>query len=173
MCIFQNYTLIVERGTCFSVISRRIICSLYENAINTAKQSHFFRLLNPQNLSILASGTIKVNNGGKELDPQGQHLACFVGGMIAIGAKIFQRNDLGIARKLVDGCIWAYESTPSGIMPETFYAVACTDDCQWNETRWQRGILDRHGDSEHNVERIIQDQQLPPGFTTFRIAGIS
>lgn len=106
-----------------------------------------------------------MNDEGQELDPQGQHLACFTAGMIAIGAKIFERDDLSIGRRLVDGCIWAYESMPSGIMPETFHVVPCSDNCQWNETRWHQGILDRKSEPGHDVKSIIEDQRLPPGFT--------
>lgn len=59
--------------------------------------------------------------------------------MFALGAKVFDRKeDLDIAAKLTDGCVWAYETTASGIMPETFVAIPCDDrkECSWNETKW-------------------------------------
>ena len=48
-----------------------------------------------------------------------QHLVCFAGGMVGIGAKSFEhREDLDTARKLVDGSIWAYESMENGLITE-------------------------------------------------------
>ena len=139
---------------------------LYEGSIDTAKQHNFFRPLNPANLDILVSGSVRVNNDKAELDPQGQHLVCFTGGMIAIGAKIFGRDELETARKLVDGCIWSYESTISGIMPETFHVIPCTDDCRWEDSKWHEGILTRHDTALHDsAESYIQSERLSPGFT--------
>ena len=139
--------------------------TLYEGSIDAAKKHHFFRPLNPENLDILIAGGVRVDNGRAELDPQGQHLVCFAGGMIAIGAKIFQREDLDIGRKLVNGCVWAYESFSTGIMPETFHAIPCTDDCQWSETKWHDGVMSRAGDSQHDARTRIEQGRLPPGFT--------
>ena len=55
--------------------------------------------------------------------------------MVGITAKIFERlDDLVIARKLVDGCIWAYELMLTGIMLESFSVVPYPDpdDCAWS-----------------------------------------
>jgi hypothetical protein len=72
---------------------------LYEGAIETAKKNLFFRPMIPQNQNILISGTVRTTTlGTVKLDPEGQHLACFAGGMVALGAKIFNRtDDLAIA----------------------------------------------------------------------------
>ena len=122
--------------------------------------------MNPASLDILISGVMKVEDGKSKLEPQGQHLVCFAGGMIAMGDRIFKRNEMDIARKLIDGCIWAYESTATGIMPETFHAVPCSDDCQWDENKWHEGILTRHeADSKGSAENYIREERLPPGFT--------
>lgn len=140
--------------------------TLYEGSINSAKEHNFFRPLSPRNLDILISGTIRAADERLELEPQGQHLVCFAGGMVGIGAKIFERDEVGIARKLVEGCIWAYESTPTGIMPETFHAVACKeDDCQWDEAKWHQEILARQNDRQGDANIHIRDKRLPPGFT--------
>jgi mannosyl-oligosaccharide alpha-1,2-mannosidase len=59
--------------------------------------------------------------------------------MFAIGSKIFNlKGDLEIGSKLTDGCVWAYESTATGIMPESFEVLPCADmdNCAWNETRY-------------------------------------
>lgn len=144
--------------------------NLYERAIDAAKQHLFFRPMTPQNEDILVSGSARKNTlGSIKLEPEGQHLACFAGGMVAIGAKIFNRSDeLDVARKLVDGCIWAYNSTPTGIMPEAFHLIPCADpdDCAWNTERWHEGVKDRSGlGRPTDAAGIIDEDGLQPGFT--------
>ena len=84
--------------------------------------------------------------------------------MIGIGSQIFSKDDLSIARKLVDGCIWAYESMPSGIMPETFRAIPCTGDCQWDEKKWHDEIQSYNVEYSGPAEDIIREKGLQPGF---------
>ena len=139
--------------------------SMYEDAIETAKKHLFFQPMNKDNLNILISGSIQVNKGRKDLDSQGQHLVCFAGGMMGIGAKIFDRDDLSVARKLVDGCIWAYASMPSGIMPETFHALPCDIDCQWDRGKWQQAVLDRDPNFMGAAADLTNGRRLPLGFT--------
>lgn len=76
---------------------------------------------------ILVSGLVGSDgNAAPILEPSCQHLVCFAGGMVAIAAKIFEcPNDLPIARKLVDGCIWACQSMPTGIMAEVSPFIPC------------------------------------------------
>jgi len=108
---------------------------LYESFIDVAKQHFFFRPMVPDEADILISGNVRVISGAITLDPQGQHLACFIGGMVAMASRIFDRPDeLALGRKLTDGCIWAYRAMPSGIMPEMFQATPCgkRKDCPWN-----------------------------------------
>jgi mannosyl-oligosaccharide alpha-1,2-mannosidase len=67
------------------------------------------------------------------------HLVCFAGGMFALGGVIFDRpEDITIGKKLTDGCIWAYNVTATGIMPEDFYLSKCESktNCEWNETKY-------------------------------------
>jgi mannosyl-oligosaccharide alpha-1,2-mannosidase len=110
---------------------------LYEYAIDTAKEQLFFRPLTISNADILISGNAHITPGlPRTLDPEGQHLSCYIGGMLGVGSRIFDRpDDLPIARKLVNGCLWAYHSMPTGIMPESFHVTPCTDpdDCPWVE----------------------------------------
>lgn len=67
------------------------------------------------------------------------HLTCFIGGMYGLGGKIFGREkDIETAKKLTDGCVWAYQSMPSGLMPEGSIVVPCPtlEKCEFNETLW-------------------------------------
>ena len=142
---------------------------MYERAIGVAKEILFFRPLNPQNLDILLSGTATVIDGKAELDPHAKHLACFIGGMVALAAKIFNNPaDLPIAEKLTYGCIWAYESTASGIMPDSFHAAKCpngSNTCQWDEKLWHDAIVAENLGAEERIPGdLIRENSLPAGF---------
>ena len=137
---------------------------MYELAIDAAKEHLFYKFKNPQNLDLLMSGT----RSHGMLIPEGQHLVCFVGGMVGIGAKIFNRDELDTARKLVDACIWAYEAIPQGIMPEVFSLMMCENDCKWNQTEWQEIIQKSAGDFHGTFEELLEDKRIPPGFATIR-----
>lgn len=156
---------------------------MYTYAANTAKQHSFYRPMTPDNADILLAAAIHVNKDdqGKEvamLDHEGQHLVCFVGGMLAIGAKLLQQpDDLDIARRLTDGCIWTYGSMPHGIMPETFRMVPCpskSGTCGWDEEAWKLSVLERAGKNVENLrdeeiyalaDQVISEKRLPKGFT--------
>lgn len=120
---------------------------MYEMAIETSKKYLFFRPMLPDNRDVLLSGSVAIRVESDEvkfsLQPEGTHLTCFLGGMLAIGAKIFDRSsDLDLARKVTDGCVWAYEATTTGIMPEHYLAVPCRNgvQCTWNETKYHELI---------------------------------
>ncbi len=121
---------------------------MYEMAVETTKKYLLFRPMLPGGRNILLSGVLRTSGrlddeGDLSLKPEGTHLTCFAGGMFAIGAKIYNReSDIDIARKLTDGCVWAYEATMTGIMPERYLAVPCQNQerCDWNETLYNRMV---------------------------------
>eukprot|EP00960_Hanusia_phi_P049936 759888-Hanusia_phi.AAC.1 len=50
-----------------------------------------------------------------------EHLACFVPGMLALGASQLKGNrssELGLAKKLMESCIYMYQSSPTGLAPD-------------------------------------------------------
>ena len=138
---------------------------MYADSIDVVKKNLLIRPLNQDNLDILMPVNGRVNDGGFDLDPQGQHLVCFAADVIGIGAKIFERDELAIARKLIDGCMWAYEAMPTGIMPETFHMIPCAAGCDWNETEWSEGVLRRQNDPQDAAAEQIAGKRLRPGFT--------
>lgn len=149
---------------------------MYLTAIESAKQYLFFQPLNPNNKDMLVSGTLKRRSAGNiHLVPQGEHLSCFAGGMVALGSKIFgHSDDLETARQLVDGCLWAYESMPSGIMPEIFTAIPCRaadiGSCVWSNATWYDAV-ERHVRQNPNqqafahqpAQNVIMQNSLPQG----------
>jgi mannosyl-oligosaccharide alpha-1,2-mannosidase len=149
---------------------------MYEIVIEIAKKYLFFRPLTPGNEDILISGELRaVADGQVNLISKGQHLGCFVGGMVGIGSKIFSRpDDLEIAKKLTNGCVWAYASQVTGIAPEIFTVINCLpdDDCEWSDEKWHKAVQEVNifektpgKTMEEMVRLTIQDHHLAPGFT--------
>ena len=155
---------------------------MYEAAIKPIQEHIFFRPTLPDNPDILISGNVRSTRSGTS-EPvvrhqsKGQHLACFTGGMVGMGAKMFNRpNDLSIARKLVDGCIWAYNHTQTGIMPEIFMMQRCkdTEKCEWDAAAYHDAALteipgDSHSqkiqDKTQKAEYLLKENRIPLGFT--------
>jgi mannosyl-oligosaccharide alpha-1,2-mannosidase len=148
---------------------------LYIKFIVAAKKLLFFRPLNPDNLDILISGDIRINSDGPQLTTVGQHLGCFVGGMVGIASRIFERSDeLEIAKKLTNGCVWAYDSQVTGVAPEIFGLADCQskDQCTWSKEEWYEHIRSRSGFErnvgqtyEQVVESTIAERRIALGFT--------
>lgn len=124
--------------------------ALHENTVEAVKKHLLFRPLAKDEPDVLFSAKLKVS-ADKKTQPSQKiqreyevtHLTCFLGGMFAMGARIFgSEEDLEIGRRLTDGCVWAYSSMPSGIMAEYAQITPCqnTESCTWNETEWYLGI---------------------------------
>jgi len=141
--------------------------TMYEKFIEVAKKELFFRPMNVGDEDILIAGAVNRVAGEKiALNPELQHLSCFTGGMVAIAGKIFNRpEEVEIGAKLADGCIWAYKSTLSGIMPETFTAVPCKNKnkCPWDTQTWLDAV-DSTTD-EAGLRYKIGYEKLVPGMT--------
>lgn len=119
--------------------------TMYLASMEPTIEKLLFRPMTPENLDILISGEVvsQYNYTTEEVyetqHAKGEHLTCFVGGMLAMGGKIFNRPDhVEYGRKVTEGCIWSYNATTSGIMPESFYAAPCESktSCEWNETAY-------------------------------------
>ncbi|KAK6005854.1 hypothetical protein QM012_007496 [Aureobasidium pullulans] len=133
--------------------------TLYEQSIDAVTKHLLFRPMTPQDADILFVGEYSARAPSKEgavegtFKPEGAHLSCFAGGMYAMAAKIFGRDeDLEIGAKLTEGCVWAYNATATGIMPEHFLVSQCKSmtDCKWNETKYWED-LDPYAESRTKV----------------------
>ena len=145
---------------------------MYMMSVDAAMQHLFFRPMVSSLSNVLFSGNAQAGRGGRvSLDPQVQHLTCFVGGMLAVGARLFENDThLDAARRLVDGCIWAYGVMPTGIMPEIFNVVPCESatTCKWEESAWKYAISKRFALVQYKpevIEKAIKDERLPEGVT--------
>ena len=140
--------------------------TMYESAADAVIDTLIFRSMIPdEERNIFGSGLILTHNSenpraASNFHGEGTHLTCFAGGMFAVGAKIFEREgDLDRAKKLTDGCVWAYETTDTGIMPELFHTIPCKSltECPWNETIWNEE-LDPYADSREQ-QRVAQKER--------------
>lgn len=136
--------------------------TLYERSTDAVTKHLLFRPMTPQDADILFVGEYNAHVPSREgalegsFKPEGAHLSCFAGGMYAMGAKIFGRDeDLEIGAKLTEGCVWAYNATATGIMPEHFLVAQCESmtDCKWNKTKYWED-LDPYAESRLQVNLI-------------------
>ncbi|CAG8982000.1 hypothetical protein HYALB_00004868 [Hymenoscyphus albidus] len=138
---------------------------MYEKFMKVARKDLFFRPMTMGDEDILIAGSVMRTAGGPiTLKPELQHLACFTGGMVAIAGKIFDNpDDVEDGARLANGCVWAYRSTVSGIMPETFTAVPCKDrkTCSWDQKTWMKAVLESGDETE--VSDKVMYNKLAPG----------
>lgn len=159
--------------------------TMYETAMDTVRKYLLFRPMIKENRDVRFAATVAVSDpdpeeGGERLldyQYEGTHLTCFAGGMFAVGAKLFGLDgDMDIAAKLTDGCVWAYESTKTGIMPEGFEVLPCEDvnSCEWNETRYRDALDPYAGSRIQQTDALYQRQgQLAQGNNDLKASSIS
>ena len=142
---------------------------LYTGSMSAAIKHTIYRPMTPDNADILVAGGARSQSESSALlDPRGEHLVCFTGGMFALGGKLFDMPEhVEIGRKLTDGCIWSYKALPLGVMPEVFQMVPCQDklNCNWNETLWREEVSKYVSlGSEQDVDEYIKNARIPKGF---------
>jgi mannosyl-oligosaccharide alpha-1,2-mannosidase len=130
--------------------------------MDTAINNLFFRPMTPKQDDILISGNCDVLEDGPSLDPESEHLSCFIGGLYALGGRLFANATyLDTGAKLTRGCIYAYKSFPTGVMPERYNMVKCPGSdpkmpCKWDEDLY----------AAECEKRPQYREGLPKGFTT-------
>ncbi|KAI7952474.1 hypothetical protein MJO29_008105, partial [Puccinia striiformis f. sp. tritici] len=110
-----QYTFGVMANSYYKYLVEHI--KMYTSAIESARE-HLIRTYNLE------------SNGGKNLtvigdiawgmfNPSLNHLTCFLGAMIGLGSQLLGwKQDLDLALEHADACVWAYESTTTGVGPE-------------------------------------------------------
>jgi len=154
---------------------------MYRRAAAVASEHLLFRPMTPDNADILFAGDAHARSADPddvELQPDGQHLSCFAGGMFGLGAKLYgmPASDLATAEKLTRGCAWAYAAFPTGLMPETFSLLPCAShtDCAWNETRWEEEGDERYPKGFRYVRDaryMLRPEAIESVFLLYRMTG--
>ncbi|KAK4239541.1 glycoside hydrolase [Achaetomium macrosporum] len=158
---------------------------LTQTFMDAAKRHLFFRpMIPPSDLSsnnnnnnnndILISGTVHIDQqtGEPHLDPETEHLTCFIGGTFALAGRLLHsEEDVRVGAGLTRGCVYAYRAFPRGLMPERFRMVPCKHDddevmkkkkgkaCKWDEDRWME-------EREKQERMQLRGTDFPKGFTT-------
>lgn len=132
---------------------------MFKTFADTADKHFLFRPMLPNQEDVLLPGNINMADGEPVLDPETEHLACFVGGMWGLAGRLFEQPaDVDRGAKLTNGCVFAYRSFPTGMMPERIDLAPCKSrlHCPWDEKLW---IKERD-------KRPEWKSHLPKGFTT-------
>ncbi len=130
--------------------------------MDTAMDNLFFRPMIPGGEDILISGNCDVLQDRPRLDPESEHLSCFIGGLYALGGRLFNNDEyLEVGAKLARGCAYAYKSFPTGIMPERYNMALCPGQnhrqgCAWDDAAF----------ATEAGKRKEYKTTLPKGFTT-------
>lgn len=100
---------------------------MFEEAVDSARQWLIRGIHTVPNAPLLIFG----HSNGKSFQPKLEHLTCFAGGTIGLGARLLpnRQRDLSHAQRVTEACWWAYNATATGIGPEeiTFYRDRDTD----------------------------------------------
>lgn len=150
---------------------------MYRKAMDVITKHLLFRPMLPDNQDILFAGTTYIHDGRPDLDPEGQHLSCFAGGMYLLGGKTFGIEEhLKIGERLTRGCVWAYNAFPTGLMPEIFSMIPCASQsgCEWDADRWAtegnqklaKGLRDAR-----DPRYILRPEAIESVFLLYRITG--
>lgn len=105
---------------------------VYEASIDKAKKVLYVDIGLVPNTPILAIGKLE---GGSRLIPEIEHLTCFAGAMLGLGAKLLNREqDMVDAERFTQSCYWLSAATATGLQPEVVQFYDENDyDYAWHE----------------------------------------
>lgn len=142
---------------------------MHERSMDASHQHLLYRPMTPAKDDVLFPGVVHVSDNKASLETSAGHLQCFTGGMFALGGKLLSNTThVDIGSRLAKGCVWAYDSMSTGVMPETFRLAACPDlsGCEWSESAWHEAVLKAETpDGTLSAEKVISDNRLPKAFT--------
>ena len=144
---------------------------IYQRAIPQLIDHLLFKPILPDDPDVLVAGILHAKSLHEyTFEPRGEHLACFAGGMLALGGRLFSNTThIDIGRKLTDGCTWVYRnSAPLGIMPEIFRIKPCdwTGNCTWNEVDDSRPPI-----VIEDPRYLLRPEAIESIFVLYRITG--
>ncbi|GAA5825216.1 hypothetical protein JCM10212_002960, partial [Sporobolomyces blumeae] len=148
---------------------------MYENAIESAYK-YLVRPIEtvPGRDGLTNIGTVNWGAYRHEL----QHLTCFAGGMLGLGAKLLDRpKDMETALNFTEACVWVYESSATGVGGESTTFYLKDDPSRWvvkadedgNKTREPRGSP--AGVRTGNRRQIGRPETIESVFYMWRLTG--
>ncbi|GKT47129.1 endoplasmic reticulum mannosyl-oligosaccharide 1,2-alpha-mannosidase [Colletotrichum spaethianum] len=151
---------------------------MYVGAMAIVEQHLLFRPMTEDDVDILFAGDAYIYPDRVDHIAEGQHLSCFVGGMLGLGGKLFAiDNHIDLGDRVARGCAWAYDAMPSGLMPEIFNLIACssmTGNCRWDEKRWEQEgdkRLRKGFKNARDPKYILRPEAIESVFLLYRMTG--
>lgn len=141
--------------------------TMHEKTVKAVKKYLLYRpMIKDESRDLLFSAraySYSATDDSLSYDYEVTHLTCFLGGMFGLGGKIFGSDeDVEIGKKLADGCAWAYEIMPTGIMPESSVVMPCKslDKCAWNETAWHEKMDPNHSWRDEQMADYLERHKI-------------
>ncbi|QPG96609.1 hypothetical protein C2857_004724 [Epichloe festucae Fl1] len=147
-------------------------------ALDAGRDLLLFKPMTPKDDDILMSGNMDVSAAQRDPEASMQHLTCFVGGMYALAGKLIDRKDyVDLAVRLTAGCVWAYDSFETNIMPESSILHKCEKmdaPCPYNE-----GLFTAMGDAAlpggflqaTDTQYMLRPEAIESVFYMWRVTG--
>ncbi|KAF4547931.1 putative glycosyl hydrolase family 47 protein 4 [Elsinoe fawcettii] len=146
---------------------------LYSKAVETMATELLYRPMLPGNKHVLLTALAAVNETGVHHMHREDHLACFAGGMLTLGSVVLDNaTHLDLGRRVTEGCIEMYHTSPLGIMPDEAFVLPCknctltsgSDCCTFNNDTWLAECFSRFvGADDYNEQRQGCDSRLATG----------
>ncbi|KAL6415080.1 hypothetical protein AUP68_01622 [Ilyonectria robusta] len=144
-------------------------------ALDTATKHLLYRPVNPKDENILMAGNALANNGQIELTTEMQHLTCFVGGTYGLAGKLLSREDfVALGSRLTAGCVWAYDSFPTNIMPEISELKPCPSidgECSYEDLKTASTRLPPGFIRVRDPRYLLRPEAIESVFYMWRITG--
>lgn len=132
---------------------------MYKGSIDQAKKLLYTDIEIMPDLDLFTIG--KFENG--HLNHEVEHLACFAGGMLGMGARLLDReDDFWAGQKFTNTCFWLSQHMAMGIQPEVVHFFQPDDlDLYINITstgrRYHPPIKETIGDDNANHAKMVKD----------------
>ncbi|GJJ78582.1 hypothetical protein EMPS_10941 [Entomortierella parvispora] len=136
---------------------------MFLTVVDTIKEYMVSRPDNGGDYAIIGA----VQSSSKTIDPEMEHLSCFIAGSLAMGAKYFDRpEDLTLAKQVAEGCYQGYHNSATGLGPEVmkFDAVPGTNG--------KKFVVNPNGFFKNsNSYYILRPETLESLWILYRITG--
>ena len=120
---------------------------VYEQSVDTMRSVLFAHIDHIPDHPLLSIGKLENNRLLWEVE----HLSCFAGAMLGLGAKILDRpQDMEDATKFTSTCYWISASTPTGLQPENVEFFKAGEN-MWENMTVDGRVYHPHVD-EHDID---------------------
>lgn len=151
---------------------------MYSEAIDSARKYLIKEIRTVPETPLVVFGA----SSGNRWDAKMEHLACFTGGMLGLGAKLMPKQrgqDYDLAQRMTETCWWSYNSSATGVGPEETYFYKADDPSRFDSYTEPDGTIRRgkpRGQPIIGVSRQMTDYRGRPEtiesvFYMWRITG--